>query len=111
MTRTSLAEACRYNPFDGDFGDPGDRTMRDKIVRFRFAHDCCMCPATIQKGETGRALTMLWADGSPAPICTYRYCAECTKAMALVFKDNGKALDARPARRGALFTAGKGAET
>jgi hypothetical protein len=102
----SIADACRFNPFEGDFGDPGDRELRDKIVTFRFTHDCCMCPATIRNGEKGRALTMLWADGSPAPVCTYRYCNACTVAMSKVFKDNGKALDARPVRR-APITAGK----
>jgi hypothetical protein len=98
-----LAKACRYNPFDGDFGDVGDRTLRDKIVTFRFPHDCCLCPATIKKGERGRSLTKLWVDGSPAPVATYRYCEACTKAMATVFEDYGKALDARPVRGAPLF--------
>lgn len=93
-----LMAACSYNPFDGDFGDSGDRELRDKIVAFRFSHDCCLCPATIRKGEIGRSLTMLWADGAPAPVATYRYCRACTEAMALVFKDDGKAINARPIR-------------
>lgn len=99
----ALAEATKYNPFDGDFGDPCDRTLRDGIVTFRFQHDCCLCPATIEKGESGRSLTMLWADGSPARVATYRYCHACTKAMAKVFRDNGRALDARPVRRTPMF--------
>lgn len=100
--REKLTPACRYNPFDGDFGDVGDRELADKIVTFRYSHECCLCPATIKAGEVGRSLTMLWADGSPAPIATYRYCRACTEAMAKVFKDNGRALDARPVRRGPL---------
>lgn len=101
----NLSKACLYDPFAGDFGDTHDRTMRDKIVTFRFAHDCCLCPATISKGETGRSLTMFWADGSPARVATYRYCRACTEAMAKVFtKDMGRALEARPVRRGPLFS-------
>lgn len=96
---TNLVAACQYDPFAGDFGDVGDRTLHDKIVTFRFSHDCCLCPATIAKGETGRSLTMLWADGSPAPVATYRYCRACTEAMSKFFKDDGRALDTRPVRR------------
>lgn len=100
---SKLALACRYDPFAGDFGDVHDKELSDKIVTFRFMHDCCLCPATIQKGETGRSLTMLWADGSPARVCTYRYCHACTAAMASALKDHGKALDARPIRGRPLF--------
>lgn len=102
-TKDELRAACLYNPFDGDFGDVGDRTLRDRIACFRYTHECCLCPATIQPGEIGRSLTKLWADGSPAPVATYRYCRACTEAMAKVFEDDGKALDARPVRGGPLF--------
>jgi hypothetical protein len=32
---TNLADALKYNPFHGDFGDPSDREFDDKIVLVR----------------------------------------------------------------------------
>lgn len=107
MPHESLVSACQYNPFDGDFGDVGDRELADKIVKFRFTHDCCLCPETIKVGEVGRSLTMLWADGSPAPIATYRYCNACTRAMAKVFNGDWNAMDKRPVRSAPLCVAGE----
>lgn len=88
-----LEKALRYNPFDGDFGEPGDRCLRDKIVTFRKGGKCVDCLDEIVPGTRGRSLTMLWADRS-GPI-TGRYCKACTEAQATAFEDEGKALDAR----------------
>lgn len=97
-----LQQALKYWPFDGDFGMPGDRKLRDGIVTFRCSHHCIHCLGKIEPGTKGRSLTMLWDDGQGPS--TGRYCTECTEAMAKVFKDDGAALDARfraarPARR------------
>ena len=88
-----MEAALKYNPFDGDFGMPGDRQLRDGIVTFRRQHKCVHCTGPIEPGTRGRSLTMLWADGD-GPV-TGRYCTSCTAAMALVFVDDGAALDAR----------------
>lgn len=89
---TDLSRACSYNPFDGDFGDVGDRTLRDKIVRFRKARQCHCCAQDVKPGTQGRSLTMLWVSDGPME---YAYCTECTEAQATCFDDYGKALDLR----------------
>jgi hypothetical protein len=93
---TDLARALEYNPFDGDFGDQGDREFRDGIVKFRKAGGCHLCGNDVKPGTFGRSLTMLWVtDG----VMTYRYCTECTEAQASSWTDNGRAIDARYAER------------
>jgi hypothetical protein len=93
-----LKEALRYNPFDGDFGEVGDRELRDKIVTFRTGGCCHCCGQDIEPGTRGRSLTMLWvSDG----VMSYRYCAPCTQAQADSWTDEGRSLEARFALRSA----------
>jgi len=99
-----LTEALRYYPFDGDFGNVGDRILRDKIVRFRKAGPCHICGGDVVPGTDGRSLTMLWVDDG---VMTYRYCTLCTQAMADSWLDNGKSLDKRFAGCAALEQEGK----
>lgn len=66
-----------YNPFEGDFGEPGDRTLRDKMVRAKKAHTCSNCKGPIVIGEHHRSRTEL-SDGS---IMQFRWCALCCDAM------------------------------
>lgn len=40
---TDLSAALRHNPFEGDFGSPGDRVLRDKIVTARRPGICITC--------------------------------------------------------------------
>lgn len=87
-----LTEALKYNPFDGDFGDQGDRELRDKLVKFRKRSTCQICAQEVIPGTIGRTLVMLWqSDG----IMDYRYCHECTKAMAKSWTDDGNAICSR----------------
>lgn len=96
MTATDLTKALLFNPFQGDFGDVGDRELSDKLVRFRKARECHCCAHNVKPGTQGRALTMLWqSDG----VMSYAYCTECTEAQALSWTDYGKAIDARYALR------------
>lgn len=90
--RANLSEVLKYNPFDGDFGDQGDREMSDKLVKFRKPNPCHICGHDVAPGTVGRSLTMLWqTDG----MMTYRYCAECTQAQADSWTDDGRAICAR----------------
>lgn len=92
MKHAALTEALKYNPFEGDFGDQGDREMRDGLVKFRKGGQCHICAQEVQPGTTGRSLTMLWrSDG----MMTYRYCAECTQAQADSWTDDGGAITKR----------------
>lgn len=94
---SDLEAALQYNPFEGDFGDVGDRELRDKIVKFRTAGGCHICGLDVKPGTLGRSLTMLWA--CDREVRTYRYCTECTVAMACSWTDHGAALGVRYALR------------
>jgi hypothetical protein len=91
-----LCKALLHNPFEGDFGDQGDRELRDKIVTFRKSRTCHCCAQDVKPGTMGRSLTMLWASDGPM---SYAYCHECTKAQAKSWDDDGRALDKRFALR------------
>lgn len=92
-----LADALKYNPFDGDFGTVGDRCFSDKLVRFRKAGPCHICGFDVRPGMIGRRSVRYWADDKITT--TYRYCALCTEAMAASWTDDGEALDERYRQR------------
>ena len=83
------------NPFDGDFGCPGDKVFSDKIGVARKQNECHTCGGTISVGEKIRMQRSLF-DGAFA---TYRWCTACCCAMADSWVDNGVALEARYALR------------
>lgn len=89
------ADVLDYDPFASDFGSPGDRTLRDKIVTARKAGECHDCAQTIQPGERIRSRTDV-ADGE---IMSFRWCQACCEAMALWWTDDGDAMTARYAMR------------
>lgn len=74
-----LTLALGTNPFDGDFGEPGDRVLRDDIVNARKAHLCHTPGHSIAKGEQHRVMV----ERAHNEIRQYRWCGRCTKAMAL----------------------------
>lgn len=92
-------EALKYNPFEGDFGDVGDRILRDKIVRFRKSRTCHCCAQEVKPGTQGRSLTMLWMSDGPM---SYAYCHDCTEAQAKVWTDDGRAIENRFSLRSKL---------
>lgn len=75
------------DPFDGDFGSPGDRVLRDEIVTARKAHkDCDCCLGGIERGERNRIQICIF-DGR---MKRYRWCAKCCTAMANSWNDEGR---------------------
>lgn len=75
-----LTLALGTNPFDGDFGEPGDRVLRDEIVAARSMHECHTTMAhVIRKGERHRVMV----ERSKSELRQYRWCRKCTVAMAL----------------------------
>lgn len=76
--KDELESALYFNPFEGDFGSCGDRTLKDKIVKFRKPHACHICDAETTVGETGRNLVEIF-DGE---IWSFYFCHECCVAMA-----------------------------
>ena len=65
-----------FDPFDGDYGDPNDLVLSDKIVTIRKPRECFNCKGTAQKGSRCRTATH-----KVDMLMTYTWCHECTKAM------------------------------
>lgn len=80
-----------YGPFDWDMGEPGDRTLGDKIVTARAEHICVECRETILPGTHNRIIVCLH-DGA---IDRFRLCEDCFRAMAASWTDGGAALERR----------------
>ncbi len=85
------SECLKTNPFEGDFGSPGDKVLKDKIGVARKAGACGMCRQEIVPGERVRMLSAVF-DGD---LMNYRWCQECCAAMAASRADNGDAWEAR----------------
>lgn len=79
------AHALMADPFEGDFGEIGDRTLTDKIVTARKVYECHDCCGTISTGEKCRARTDI-IDGE---IHRYRWCHLCCAAMAVHGDNDG----------------------
>ena len=89
------ADVLACTPFDGDFGSPNDRTLKDKMVTARKAGECHLCGQQIQPGTRTRSMTAIF-DGE---LASYRWCNACCAAMALSWEDDGTAYEARAALR------------
>lgn len=87
MTDFDEADCLAVDPFDGDFGSPGDTIFRDKIVIPRKTHECACCMRLTDVGTKTRVITALF-DGE---LHQYRYCTHCCAAMAISEKDGGRA--------------------
>jgi hypothetical protein len=88
-------DVLAYNPFDGDFGSPGDRILKDKMVTARKPRPCDHCGQEIQPNERIRVRAEI-VDGS---LMSWKWCQLCCEAMASNWSDNGAVLDARSALR------------
>lgn len=83
----------RCNPFEGDFGSPGDTILQDKMVTclgLRKRH-CHMCNAVIAKGERIRNRVEI----VDRELAAYFWCSACCAAMAAYPDDQGEAIEAR----------------
>ncbi|MGL4576888.1 MAG: hypothetical protein ACRCV9_19025 [Burkholderiaceae bacterium] len=80
-----------FDPFQGDFGSPGDRVLKNKMGFARKAGECQNCAQEIQPGERVRIMNAVF-DGD---LMSYRWCALCCAAMAKSYKDNGEEYEAR----------------
>ena len=91
-------ECLDYNPFEGDFGTPGDVVLRDKFVTARKGGCCVLCLEEIRPGDRVRSLSAVF-DGE---LRSYRWCSACCAAMASVWTDDGDALMSRERVRSQL---------
>lgn len=83
------------DPFAGDFGSPGDRTLKDKMGTARKQGPCQDCGQTIQPGERIRLRTDIF-DGE---LMSFRWCQLCCEAMAISGEDDMDAWSKRIAMR------------
>ncbi|MGL4885373.1 MAG: hypothetical protein ACRC4V_03330 [Aeromonas veronii] len=79
----SISEAICFDPFEDDFGEPGDRTLKDKIVKFRKPHRCHICGTTTTVGEVGRSRV----DVFEGKLYSFYFCHECCVAMVTSLDD------------------------
>lgn len=66
-----------FDPFDGDFGCPGDTTLKDAMVKARKPHTCTHCAGPIVSGETYRSRS----DIVEGDLMSWKWCALCCTAM------------------------------
>lgn len=67
-----------FDPFEGDFGAPGDKVFTNRMSIARKPGPCAHCESEIAKGERVRRQVSKF-DGE---LMTHRWCALCCKAMA-----------------------------
>jgi hypothetical protein len=72
------ASILAFDPFEGDFGDQGDRTLSDALVKARKLHACSHCTGPIAIGEQHRSRS----DIAGGELMRWRWCALCCEAMA-----------------------------
>lgn len=79
MTTQSTDDAVlSFDPFEGDFGIPGDKVFSNRMVVARKPGPCSHCGIDIAKGDRIRRQTSKF-DGE---LMTHRWCALCCTAMA-----------------------------
>ena len=74
----SEASILEFDPFEGDFGMPGDTVFSNKIVFARKAGPCSNCNTQIKKNERIRRQSSKF-DGA---LMTHRWCFACCAAMS-----------------------------
>ena len=72
-----MNDVLAFDPFEGDFGEPGDVTFRDAMVKARKAHQCSHCDGSIAVGELHRSRS----DKADGELMSWRWCALCCDAM------------------------------
>lgn len=82
MSKAQLEKALDFDPFEGDFGESSDRTLKDKIIKVRKPHTCHICDGSISAGEPARNIVQVF-EGQ---IGSWYFCHECCKAMVKLFE-------------------------
>jgi hypothetical protein len=78
-------------PFDGDFGCPDERILKDKIVVARKGGKCFLCGMDIKPGTRVRTMSHIF-EGE---LKYYRWCTHCCYAMAKWGEDDGEEYERR----------------
>lgn len=69
--------------FEGDYGEPGDSELTDKIVKSRCEYICYVCEGKIRVGELHRY--SVWKFDR---LTTFRCCNKCCQAMVRSIEDD-----------------------
>lgn len=80
MSDAWIALVLDYDPFDGDFGDGTERTLRDDVKPATRRGTCRECKHSIVKGEIVRFIKKVDSEGFYGGRC----CQACCTAMAQV---------------------------
>jgi len=72
-----LSDALDFDLFEGDFGEPGDSCLSNKIVTGRGVYSCHICAGNIQKGEVHLSAAYRFSG----ELHSYRVCNACCIAM------------------------------
>jgi len=78
-----------FDPFEGDFGMPGDKVFLNKLVTGRKQHQCSHCDGLIIIGEQHRYQSSKF-DGE---FMVHRWCAACCQAMVTVLQAYNRSND------------------
>lgn len=73
-----LSDALDFDLFEGDFGEPGDSCLSNKIVTGRGIYVCHICAGGIEKGEVHLSAAYRFSG----ELYSYRVCNACCVAMA-----------------------------
>lgn len=87
-------DVLAHDPFQGDFGGPDDRTLRDKIVTARKIAECHDCGEMI----VPRTMIRSRVDIADGELMSFKWCTACCEAMA-VYGENPNILEDRIAAR------------
>lgn len=72
-----------YELYEGNYFDPADKVLQDKMVKARKEHTCTNCKGPILPGtQYRRAVGIIEGE-----IHECKYCAECCAAMVQELKD------------------------
>jgi ribosomal protein L24E len=93
LTDEQKCAALSYDPFAGDFGEVGDRVLKNKIVTARKGGECHICGQPIEPGTEIRVMSEI-SDGE---MMSFRFCHLCCVAMAASWTDSGKEIERRTA--------------
>lgn len=89
------ADVLAVDPFEGDFGEPGDMTLKNIMVTARKAGECHLCGRLTVPGTRVRVMT----EKFEGRLEYYRWCNKCCEAMAKSWHDDGRAYERRAAMR------------
>jgi len=79
LSKSQKQSLLYFDVFDGDFGDPGDKCLENKIVKCKKENKCHGCGENTEIGTFNLVKKMIWADDGK--LVSYRWCQNCCNKM------------------------------